>query len=194
MQRVSAALIHSVAPTNIVSERSDIHNRTPITIPSSKQGTSRPIPVNSGSVQTGNRIELAALTGSSSGDEWVTSAKNRIIGRYNFRPNRPKNFTKDCSPCLVDRTRFPHFSQVYETYWKQHATPDTDYSPPSQPPTPGSSDRSPSVALSLVSDASSLDLFGLEVRPVNSSDSSVSIAPNSPGDEFLSAEEYLPSP
>ncbi|KAH6876712.1 hypothetical protein B0T10DRAFT_414208 [Thelonectria olida] len=194
MHRATAALSLPVNPTNIVGEGSGIRNRTPISTPSSKQGRSHSIPAASSSVQTGNDIELVALTASSSEDECTTFTNNSITSRYKLRPNRPKSFKENSSPCLVDRSRFPHFCQAYKTHWKQHTAPDTDYYPPSQSPTPELNDRSPSVALSLLSNASSLELFGLEVRPVNPPDPGLSIIPSSPGDEFLSAEEYPASP
>lgn len=73
--------------------------------------------------------------------------------------------------------------------------PDNDYAPPSHSPTPDSSDRSPPVVSSQLSDASSLELFGLEARPVSPSDRSSLIAPSPLSDdlssEFFSAEERL---
>lgn len=194
MHRASAASSLIVNPTDIASLVSGTGNRTPISAPPSKRGPSHPTSGISSSTQTRNDIELVVLTTPSSEDGWTTSANNSTTSRYNLRPNRPKNFRKRRSPCLVDRSRFPHFSKAYETHWKQHTAFDTDYSPPSQSPTPDSSDRSPSVALSQLSDVSSLELFGLEVRPVSTPDLGLSIIPSSPSDEFLSAEEYPASP
>jgi hypothetical protein len=148
------------------------------------------IPSISSSVQNGNDIELVALTAPSTQDECTVSANNNTTRRYNLRPNRPRSFKKRGSPCQVDRSRFPHFCQAYETHWKQLTAPDTDYSPPPQSPISESSIRSLSVPLSLPSDVSSLELFGLEVRPVNSLDSGLPIVPNSPCDGSLSVEEY----
>ncbi|KAK7224020.1 hypothetical protein V2G26_012023 [Clonostachys chloroleuca] len=161
--------------------------------PASTRRTSYSIPAAPSSVQTKNDIGAVVLNTLSSQDENTISANNSATIRYNLRPNRPKSFKTESLPCLVDRSRFPRFSQAFETHWKQPAAPDEDYSPPSRSPTIESNERSPSAALSPLSDASSLELFGLEVRPVNSTDSG-SLIPNSPSDEFLSAEEYPVSP
>jgi hypothetical protein len=195
MHRASAALSLPVSPTNIAGEWSGIRNKNS-TFPSfSRQRGSHSIRAVSSPIQTGSVTQLVALTASSSEDECTTS-NNIATSRYNLRPVRPRSFKENSLPCLVDQSRFPHFSQAYKNHWKQRTVPDTDYSPPSRSPTPESNDRSPSVVSSLPSDASSLELFGLEVRPVTPPDPGLSTVPSSPGDvdEFLSAEEYPASP
>ena len=125
-------------------------------------------------------------------EKCTTNSAN--TARYNLRPKRPKSFTENTPPCLIDRSRFPHFAKAYKNHQKQHKAPDENYSPPSRSPTPESSDYSPSVALSYISDASSLELFGLEVRPISPLGLNPSVVPSSPSDDFLSAEEYPASP
>jgi hypothetical protein len=195
MHRASVALSLPVSPTNIAGEWAGIRNRNSIFPSFSRRRGSHSIRAVSSPIQTGNVTQLVALTSSSSEDE-CTASNNIATGRYNLRPDRPKSFKEDSLPCLVDRSRFPHFSQAYKTHWKQRMIPDTDYSPPSRSPTPELNDRSPSVVSSLLSDASSLELFGLEVCPVTPPDPSLSIVPSSPGDgdEFHSAEEDPASP
>jgi hypothetical protein len=193
MHRASAALSLPVSLANIAGEWSSIRNRNSIFPSFSRRRGSHSIRAVPSPIQTGNVIQLVALTASSSEDE-CTASNNGTTSRYNLRPDRPKSFKRNSLPCLVDQSRFPHFSQAYKTHWKQRTAPDTNYSPPSHSPTPKPHDRSPSVALSPLSDASSLELFGLEVRPVTPPDPSLSTVPSSPGDEFLSAEEYPTSP
>jgi hypothetical protein len=88
---------------------------------------------------------------------------NISANRYNLRPNRPLNFQKRKPRFLVDRLRFPYFFKSYRIH-KHNRTPDTIYVPPSRSPTPDPSDRSPSAVSSVVSEVSSLELFGLEAR------------------------------
>jgi hypothetical protein len=119
-------------------------------------------------------------------------------GRYNLRQNRPTTFLQRDSRYLVDSARFPHFYKSYKYHLESSGLPDEDYYPPSQTPTPESFDRSPSVISTQLSEASSLDLFGLEPCSIKSSSRDPSINSNSPIDtsspEFFSAEEHLPSP
>jgi hypothetical protein len=118
--------------------------------------------------------------------------------RYNLRPNRPTVFPPKEPQYLVDRRRFPHFYKSYKHHLESSGLPDEDYCPPSRTPTPGTSDRSPSVISTQLSEASSLDLFGLEPCSVKSSSPEPSINSNSPhytpSPEFFSAEEHLSSP
>jgi hypothetical protein len=118
---------------------------------------------------------------------------NNNTARYNLRPNRPTEFKENQSRYLVDSQRFPRFSRSCRKYSKLRNTHDEDYLPPSRSPTPDLSDRSHSVISSTPSDASSLDLFGLEVRSVNPSShaSPVTSSPlsNRSSSEFFSADE-----
>jgi hypothetical protein len=192
MHRASTALTLPVNPSSIAGEWGGIRNRTSIFPSFSRRRGRHSIRVVPSPILTGNVTQLVALTTANSEDEYT--APNTATSRYNLRPDRPKSFKGNGLPCRVDRSRFPHFSQACKAHWKQRTVPDTDYSPPSRSPTPELNDRSPSDISSLLSDASSLDLFGLEVRPVTPSDPSLSTVPSSPGDEFLSAEEYPASP
>lgn len=118
--------------------------------------------------------------------------------RYNLRSNRCRNFQDSQTKYPIDRLRFPHFFKSYKIHLKLDGVPDEDYAPPLHSPTPDSSDRSPSVISSLLSTASSLDLFGLEARSPSSSDRNCSITPSPPNGgsspEFLSSEERPPTP
>jgi hypothetical protein len=116
--------------------------------------------------------------------------------RYNLRPDRPQNFQELGRPLhQVDHTRFHHFYRTCEDLSRSRTELDEDYVPPSRSPTPDLSDRSPSVVSSQPSDASSSELFGLEVRPVNTPEprSSIASSPSSEGSssEFFSVEEHL---
>lgn len=142
MHRASAALSLPVSPTNIAGEWSGIRNGNSIFPSFSKRRGSHSIRAVSSPIQTGNVTQLVALTASSSEDE-CTASNNIAISRYNLRPDRPKSFKENSLPCLIDRSRFPHFSQAFETHWKQPAATDEDYSPPSRSPrsTTGQFDR-----------------------------------------------------
>ncbi|KAL2835736.1 hypothetical protein BJX68DRAFT_251339 [Aspergillus pseudodeflectus] len=117
--------------------------------------------------------------------------------RYNLRPNRPTTFAERKPQYKVDSVRFSHFFESYRRYLKPCELPDTEYVPLSHTPTLSSSDRSPSVISSLPSSASSLELFGLEARPLNSSDRDFSVTPYLANDEssseFFSPQEDLPT-
>lgn len=131
-------------------------------------------------------------------DKRPVSPIEKTANRYNLRPNRRKTFPRSTPRYLVDRFHFPHFFESYKNSLKAHGAPDRDYAPPSHSPTPDPSDRSPSVVSSQLSEASSLELFGLEVRSLGSSHRSPSIAPSQTSDvsspEFFSSEERLVSP
>lgn len=116
--------------------------------------------------------------------------------RYNLRPNRPVEFPQKKPRYLVDRSRFPHFSKSYKRHLGSHDSPDRDYTPPSCTPSLNSSDRSPSVISTQLSEASSLELFGLEPRSPESSqrESTQSQSSKTLSPEFISADERLPSP
>jgi hypothetical protein len=94
---------------------------------------------------------------------------------------------------LVDRRRFPHFYKSYKYHLESSGLPDEDYCPPSRTPTPEPSDRSPSVISTQLSEASSLDLFGLEPCSVKSSSRDIQHN-DAPSPEYFSAEERLSSP
>lgn len=194
IHRASEASSLIVSPVAVANLRRGASHKIYTSTSSPKRGPSQSTSTISSSLQTGNDVQLVVLATPSIEDGWATSANNSTTSRYNLRPNRPKSFRKSRSPCLIDRSRFPHLTKAYESHWKQHKAPDKDYSPPSRSPTLGSSNYSPSVTLSQLSDVSSLELFGLEVRPVSLPDFDPSIIPSSPSDEFLSAEEYPASP
>jgi hypothetical protein len=84
--------------------------------------------------------------------------------RYNLRPNRPTTFAERKPRYMVDRVRFPHFFESYSQHFKPCELSDSEYVPPSHTPTPSSSEYSQSVNSSQPSEASSLELFGLEPR------------------------------
>ena len=114
---------------------------------------------------------------------------DNATARYNLRRNRPKNFQKEEPIYRIDRGRFPHFSRACEDISKVDAQTDEDYVPPAYSPTPDPSERSPSIISSVPSDASSLDLFGLEVRSVSPSEPQSPRTPFSSDSEFFSAKE-----
>ncbi|KAJ6118424.1 hypothetical protein N7471_013891 [Penicillium samsonianum] len=113
--------------------------------------------------------------------------------RYNLRPNRPTIFAERKPRYMVDRVRFPHFFESYSNHLKPYDLPDSEYVPPSHTPTPSSSEYSHSINSSQPSEASSLDLFGLEPRspePSNHTPSVHSIRSSSSSSaEFFSTEE-----
>jgi hypothetical protein len=143
--------------------------------------------------QAKNSTETSILPSPSSatGDEPVAQSSN--TPRYNLRPNRPTTFPQRKPRYLVDQRRFPHFSKSYRHHLNLHGLPDGDYVPLSHTPTPDSSDRSPSVVSSPPSVASSLELFGLEIRSLNSSDcgssGTSSLSDDISSAEFFSSEE-----
>lgn len=97
-------------------------------------------------------------------DSVPTTSIDGIKHRYNLRPKRPTVFRKRNPRLLVDRLRFPRFFNSYRNHQKLRTSLDVDYIPPSHSPTPDPSDHSPSVISSDLSEASSLELFGLEAR------------------------------
>jgi len=126
------------------------------------------------------------------------SSNHSHMSRYNLRPNRPTVFRQRKPRYLVDRLRFPHFFESYKKHLKPHTLPDEDYAPPSHSPTPDPSDRSPSVVSSQLSEASSLELFGLEPRSPRSAEHSPLVISSQSSDmsslEFFDPEEYPPPP
>jgi hypothetical protein len=96
----------------------------------------------------------------------------------------------------VDRRRFSHFAEACKKHAGLRKAPDGNCEPASHPPTVDFSGRSPSVASSELSDASSLELFGLEARLAASPSyaSSVSSSELSEEPEFFSTEERQTSP
>jgi hypothetical protein len=120
-------------------------------------------------------------------------SNNSNSSRYELRPNRPSTFPPRKPQYLVDRRRFPHFFRSYKYSLDLQGFSDSDYTPPSRTPTPSSSDRSVSIVSSLPSAASSLEIFGLEVRSPQSSDRE-SVTPGRPNDisspESFSSEEH----
>ncbi|KAJ5350210.1 hypothetical protein N7541_007937 [Penicillium brevicompactum] len=118
-----------------------------------------------------NSIEALASTPQSPVDRNRLFISNECnSSRYELRPNRPSNFPPRKPQYLVDRRRFPHFFRSYKYSLNRQGIPDSDYTPPSRMPTPSSSDRSVSIVSSLPSAASSLELFGLELRGASSAD------------------------
>lgn len=119
----------------------------------------------------------------------------RTASRYNLRPSRRKSFQNTQSRVTVDRSRFPHFSESYKNHLESDGIPDTDYIPPSRSPTLRSSDRSPSVVSSQISEASSSELFGLETRSLSLPDCHPPASPSQTSEtssqEFFSSEEQL---
>ncbi|RDH27554.1 hypothetical protein BDQ94DRAFT_175549 [Aspergillus welwitschiae] len=129
--------------------------------------------------QSRSNISTSTLSASCSttGDE-PAAIDNSNTNRYNLRPNRPTTSRKRKPRYTVDRVRFPHFFESYSRHLRPSELtdlPDSEYAPPSHTPTPSLSDRSPSVISSLPSPASSLELFGLEARSLNSSDRDSSV-------------------
>ncbi|KAF2460810.1 hypothetical protein BDY21DRAFT_264860, partial [Lineolata rhizophorae] len=113
---------------------------------------------------------------SSSEDENKPITHKNTTTRYNLRKKRLTVFRDSGPQYSVDRERFPHFYRACEKHSELRKVPDRDYEPPSHSPTPNLSDRSPSIISSELSDASSLELFGLEARPVTSSNHTSSVA------------------
>lgn len=187
----------TIIPRNTISKRqstsdtnSACSNLGPCRLYTSTS-VSRPI------IQSESTTSVSITPLPSSEDEAAISG-NRVEKRYNLRPNRPTNFPQRKSQYLVDRHRFPHFFGSYKDHLESDGLPDRDYSPPSHTPTLESSDHSPSIVSTQLSDASSLDLFGLESRSPRLSSLEPSINSNPPIDasspEFFSAEEQPSSP
>lgn len=113
--------------------------------------------------------------------------------RYNFRPNRPTTFAERKPRYMVDRVHFPHFFESYSNHLKPYELPDSEYVPPSHTSTPSSSEYSHSINSSQPSEASSLELFGLEPRSLESPNDTPSIHSIRSSDtlstEFFSTEE-----
>lgn len=143
-----------------------------------------------------NSVEAVISSTPSTGDRNGSTTNDDSPPRYTLRPNRPTAVRDSGSRYPVDRQRFPHFSRACEKHAELRKAPDGDYEPPSRLPTPDLPDRSPSVVSGELSDASSLELFGLEARPVASSSYASSVASSgfSKESELLSAEERLTSP
>lgn len=136
----------------------------------SRSGPSRyNCPVSDAFSQSENSIETLVLTPPSPAGEGEPFISNSNTRRYKLRPNRPSTFPPRKPRYLVDRHRSPHFFRSYRHSLELHGLLDRDYTP-SRTPTPSSSDRSLSIVSSLPSAASSLELFGLEVRSFHSSD------------------------
>jgi hypothetical protein len=115
------------------------------------------------------------------------TAHKRTAHRSDLRPDRPAQFSDDGPPTRVDRSHFPHFFKTFATYEQVTGT-DMDYVPPSHSPTPSPSTLGPSTPSSQLSEASSGELLGLEVRVVSASARDPS-TPTSLSEEFFSAEE-----
>lgn len=159
-----------------------------------EQGTGRYSGSISGNLtRSGNSTETLASTAQSpAGEIEPFTSNNCNSSRYELRPNRPSTFPPKEPQYFVDRHHFPHFFRSYQYSFDLRELSDSDYTPPSRTLTPSSSDRSVSLISSLPSAASSLELFGLEVRSLRSSDreSATSGRPNSvSSSEFFSAEE-----
>jgi len=187
--RASRITTPIIAPRNTGEDLSGSPQAQP-TCSSIAQGTSRYRTL----AQSENNIETLAFTApspASGGDPLISD--NSSSSRYKLRPNRPSIFPPRKPEYLVDRRRFPHFFRSYKYSLNLQGVPDSDYTPPSRMPTPSSSDRSVSIVSSLPSAASSLELFGLEVRSPQSSNSE-SVTSDRPNDisspEFFSSEEH----
>jgi len=170
------------------------------TYSSPKQGpSSRNSPTLRSASQHERSVEICTSSSPSSEDELRPISSNRShMTRYNLRPNRPTIFRQRKPRYLVDRLRFPHFFESYKKHLQPHTVSDEDYAPPSHSPTPDPSDRSPSVVSSQLSEASSLELFGLEARSPRSAEHSPLTISSQSSDvsslEFFDAEEHLSSP
>ncbi|OJD10622.1 hypothetical protein AJ78_08417 [Emergomyces pasteurianus Ep9510] len=108
-------------------------------------------------------------------DNGFLKSTNRAADRYNLRPKEPRNYRIAKPRCLVNRFYFPHFVKTFKNHLESYGVLDKDYIAPSHSPTPDPSDLSPSDVSSLPSAASSLDLFGLEARPISPSERAHSI-------------------
>ena len=187
--RASRITTPIIAPRNTGEDLSGSPQAQP-TCSSIAQGTSRYRTL----AQSENNIETLAFTApspASGGDPLISD--NSSSSRYKLRPNRPSIFPPRKPEYLVDRRRFPHFFRSYKYSLNLQGVPDSDYTPPSRMPTPSSSDRSVSIVSSLPSAASSLELFGLEVRSLQLSDRK-SVTSDRPNDisspEFFSSKEH----
>ncbi|KAJ6157205.1 hypothetical protein N7497_006090 [Penicillium chrysogenum] len=169
--RASRTTIPITAPRNTVKDFPSAPKAQPA-CSSIEQGTSRySCPVSGTLTRSENSIETLALTPPSpagGGEPFISDNSNS--SRYKLRPNRPSAFPPRKPQYLVDRRRFPHFFRSYKYSLNLQGIPDSDYTPPSRMPTPSSSDRSVSIVSSLPSAASSLELFGLELRGASSAD------------------------
>ncbi|KAJ5337476.1 uncharacterized protein N7506_005498 [Penicillium brevicompactum] len=198
IRRASRTTIPITAPRNTVKDFPGAPKAQP-GCSSIEQGTSRSSCPASGTLtRSENNIGTLALSPPSlAGGCEPFISNNSDSSRYELRPNRPSTFPPRNSQYLVDRRRFPHFFRSYKYSLDLQGLSDSDYIPPSRMPTPSSSDRSVTIASSLPSAASSLELFGLEVRSLQSSDreSATSDRPNdvSSPDFFSSEEHPLPT-
>lgn len=192
----------SIVPLQVIDPRNtaDISRSTheiSSTHSSSRRGPNQSTSLVPGPPRSGNNVVTVTLCTSNSEDGNGSIINDRNTARYNLRPNRLSNLGQSRSRFRIDRRRFPHFFRACKNHSKLRMISDRDYIPPSHSPTPDSSDRSPSVISSQLSDASSLELFGLEARPVSSSGRDSSVNPSSLSDElsseFVSAEEH-PTP
>jgi hypothetical protein len=159
------------------------------------QGTSGySCPISGALTRSENSIETLVLT---RGGCKPSISNNSSSSRYELRPNRPSTFPPRKPQYLIDRYRFPHIFRSKKYSLDQHGFSDSDYTPPSRTLAPSSSDRSVSIISSLPSTASNLELFGLEVRSLQSLDrgSASSEWPNdvSSPDFFSSEEHSLPT-
>jgi hypothetical protein len=122
-----------------------------------------------------------------------STSNGNTSNRYNLRPNRPTSFAERKPQYMVDRVHFPHFFESYSNHLKPYDLPDSEYVPPSHTPTPSSSEYSHSVNSTQPSEASSLELFGLEPRSPEPSDYTPSVRSVRSNDtsitEFFSTEE-----
>lgn len=196
--RVYRASIAASLITGVHSAGASLVTQNGTPLHSSRQGPSRDSLLALGpSLQPRANVEALALSATSSGNGNRAITRDNNTARYNLRPNRPADFGERRPQYPIDRLRFPRFFKAWKDHSERRTVPDGDYVPPSHSPTPDPSDRSPSVVSSQLSDASSLELFGLEARSVGSSDRG-SVTPNAPSDgsssEFFSAEERLTPP
>jgi hypothetical protein len=194
IRRASRTTIPITAPRNTVKDFPSAPKAQPA-CSNIEQGTSRSSCPASGTLtRSENNIDALALTPPSpAGGCEPFISKNSVSSRYELRPNRPSTFPPRKPQYLVNRRHFPHFFRSYKYSLDLQGLSDSDYTPPSRMPTPSSSERSVSIVSSLPSAASSLELFGLEVRSLQSSDreSASSDRPNDVSSpEFFSSEEH----
>ncbi|KAJ6119032.1 hypothetical protein N7471_013652 [Penicillium samsonianum] len=193
IRRASGITIPVTSPRNTVKDFQSASKPQPACSSIEQEPSHHICPISGASYQPGNSVEAlvqAPPSPAAGGEPFIYNNSN--MSRYKLRPNRPSTFPQRKPRYLVDRHRFPRFFRSYRLSRDLHGLPDRDYTPPSRTPTPNSSDRSLSIVSSLPSAASSLELFGLEVRSLHSSDRE-SVSSDPPNDisspEFFSSEE-----
>lgn len=184
--RTSLADTSATTPRSI-SRRGELTRSNPVPESSSSSHTTPPVD---------STVEASRSPISRRQNNSASATTIRTASRYNLRPSKSKSFQRTESRVVVDCSRFPHFSESFKNYLKSREIPDNDYTPPSRSPTLRSSDRSPSVISSHISEASSSELFGLETRSLLIPDCDPPASPSetseTPSQEFFNCEEQLP--